>query len=104
MPDSEVASEYRLTADPKRVGWKQPSGGNMHVIAQRDEGMGHSDKPNVVQSMDGLPNNQTTPNGSGSRPRLDWAMQPCNSVGNTRKDVPIEAVRISSTSDSYSVM
>ena len=28
-------------------------------------------------------------------------MQPCNSIGNTRKCVPIEAVRISSTSDNY---
>ena len=73
----------------------------MHVIARRGEGMGHSDEPNAVQSMAGLPNTQTTLNGGGTRPRLDWIMQPCNSVGNTRKCVPIEAVRVSSTSDSY---
>ena len=101
VPNSEVASKFWLTDDPKRVVWKQPSGGNMHIIARRGDGMGHSDKPNVVQSMDGLPNTQTTLNGGGTRPRLDWIMQPCNSVGDTRKCVPIEAARISSTSDSY---
>jgi hypothetical protein len=73
----------------------------MHVIARRGEGMGHSDKPNAVQSMDGLPNTQTTLNGGGTRPKLDWVMRADNSVGNTRKSVPIEAVRLSSTSDSY---
>jgi site-specific DNA-cytosine methylase len=101
VPDSDVADEYWLTDDPPRVAWKQPQGGKMHVIARRGEGMGHSDKPNAVQSMDGLPNTQTTLNGGGTRPRLDWEMHSNNSVGNTRKGVPIEAVRISSTSDSY---
>ena len=101
VPDSDVADEYWLTDDPPRVAWKQPQGGKMHVIARRGEGMGHSDKPNAVQSMDGLPNTQTTLNGGGTRPRLDWEMHSSNSVGNTRKGVPIEAVRISSTSDSY---
>ena len=101
VPDSDVADEYWLTDDPPRVAWKQPQGGKMHVIARRGEGMGHSDKPNAVQSMDGLPNTQTTLNGGGTRPRLDWEMHSSNSVGNTRKCVPIEAVRISSTSDSY---
>ena len=101
VPDSEVASKFWLTDDPKCVVWKQRSGGNMHVIARRGEGMDHSDKPNAVHSLDGLPNTQTTLNGGGIRPRLDWIMQPCNSIGNTRKCVPIEAVRTSSTSDSY---
>ena len=72
----------------------------MHIIARRGDGMGHSDKPNAIQSMESLPNTQTTLNGGGTRPRLDWEMLHGNSVGNTRKCVPIEAVRISSTSDS----
>ena len=73
----------------------------MHIIARRGYGMGHSDKSNAVQSMESLPNTQTTLNGGGTRPRLDWEMLQTNSIGNTRKCVPIEAVRISSTSDSY---
>ena len=51
--------------------------------------------------MESLPNTQTTLNGGGTRPRLDWEMLHGNSVGNTRKCVPIEAARIRSTSDSY---
>ena len=101
VPDSEVPSEYWLTDEPARVPWKPPEGGRMHIIARRGDGMGHSDRPNAVQSMESLPNTQTTLNGGGTRPRLDWEMLHGNSVGNTRKCVPIEAVRISSTSDSY---
>ena len=63
--------------------------------------MGPSEKPNAVQSMESLPNSQTTYNGGGTRPRLDWQMNETNSVGATRKCVPIEAVRISSTSETY---
>ena len=101
VPDAEVPEQYWLKDQPRRVPWKPPEGGKMHIIARRGSGMGHSDKPNGVQSMDSLPNTQTTLNGGGTRPRLDWEMQPSNSIGDTRKCVPIEAVRISSTSDSY---
>ena len=101
VADSEVPSSYWIRDDPQRVKWKPPNGGQMHVIARRGNGMGHSDLPNGVQSWEGLPNSQTIHNGGGTRPRLDWEMRECNSVGDTRKCVPIEAVRISSTSDSY---
>ena len=52
--------------------------------------------------MESLPINiQTTLNGGGTRPRLDWEMLQSISIGYTRKFVPIEAVRFISTSDSY---
>ena len=73
----------------------------MHIIAKRGYGMGHNDKPNAVRSMESLPNTQSTLNGGGTRPRLDWEMLQTNWIGDTRKCVPIEAVRISSTNDSY---
>ena len=101
VADSEVPSSYWIQDDPQRVKWKPPHGGQMHVIARRGNGMGHSDLPNGVQSWEGLPNSQTTHNGGGTRPRLDWEMNERNSVGDTRKGMPMEAVRISSTSDSY---
>ena len=101
VPDAEVPEEYWLKDQPSRVPWKPPEGGKMHIIAKCGYGMGHSDKLNAVQSMESLPNTQTTLNGGGTRPRLDWEMLRTNSIGHTRKCVPIEAVRISSTSDSY---
>ena len=100
-PDDQVPAEYWLWDEPTREPWRTPSGGKMHIIARRGKGMGPSEKPNAVQSMESLPNSQTTYNGGGTRPRLDWQMNKTNSVGATRKCVPIEAVRISSTSETY---
>ena len=73
-PDDKVPAEYWLWDEPPREPWRTPSGGKMHIIARRGKGMGPSEKPNAVQSMESLPNSQTTYNGGGTRPRLDWQM------------------------------
>ena len=51
--------------------------------------------------MKSLPNSQITTNGGGTWPRIGWQTSETNSMGATRKCVPIEAVRISSTSETY---
>jgi site-specific DNA-cytosine methylase len=63
--------------------------------------MGPSSHPGTIQSMDSFANSQTTYNGGGRRPRLDWVDHNHNDVGPTRLAVPIEATRFTSMSDTY---
>ena len=101
IPDSEVPPSYWRHDNPMRVSWKPATPGEAHKIAQAGIGMGHSSKPNVVQSWEGLGNSQTTYNGGGRRPRLDWIMNPDKPVGKTRMATPVEAIRMASLSDTY---
>ena len=101
VPDDAVPPEYWRHDEPARISWKPPTPGHQHRIAQSGPGMGHSSNPNPVQSWDGLGNSQTTYNGGGRRPRLDWQLTKDGPVGPTRLAVPIETVRMASLSDSY---
>ena len=63
--------------------------------------MGPSSHPGTIQSMDSFANSQTTYNGGGRRPRLDWVDHNHDDVGPTRLAVPNEAIRFASMSDTY---
>ena len=101
VPDGHVPTQYWRTDKPKRTAWKEPSPGELHVIARRAPGMGPSRLPNAVQSWDGIGNSQTRFNGGGRRPKLNWQMGQSNPVGDTRLAVPIERSCMASLSDSY---
>ena len=101
VPDGDVPTQYWRTDNPKRTAWKEPSPGELHVIARRAPGMGPSRLPNAVQSWDDIGNSHTRFNGGGRRPKLNWQMGQSNPVGDTRLAVPIESSRMASLSDSY---
>jgi site-specific DNA-cytosine methylase len=72
----------------------------LQVVARLGKGMGHSSNPHTVLTWEGLLNTQTSYNGGGQRPKLDW--QAGQAISGTRLTVPIETVRAASHDDSES--
>ena len=61
--------------------------------------MGHSRLPHAIYSWDGIFNCQTTHNGGGMRPPIDWV--PGQRIERARLTTPIECVRLASLPDEY---
>ena len=68
-------------------------------IGSKGDKMGPAKLPNAVYSWDGLLNGQTTLNGGGRRPTLDWKLG--DDINLTRLCVPIETVRAASLPSDY---
>ena len=62
--------------------------------------MGRPSLPNAVYSWDGLLNGQTTLNGGGRRPALDWKHG--EAIDKTRLCLPVETIRAASLPSDYS--
>ena len=72
--------------------------GRLLTIARIAPNMGYSSNPHTILSWDGLLNGQTTYNGGGQRPSVDWTAG--SDIIKTRLTVPIETVRGASLDDS----
>ena len=107
LPDDDLPTIYWRSAEHQGQRTKYQSdwalNDKMRVVARscNNGRMGPSSLPNAIQSMDTFANSQTTYNGGGRRPRLDWVDNNQNDVGPTRLAAPIEAIRFASLSDSY---
>ena len=71
----------------------------LHKVGSNGDSMGSANLPNAVYSWDGLLNGQTTLNGGGRRPTLDWKLG--ESITKTRMVVPTETVRAASLPHDY---
>jgi hypothetical protein len=71
----------------------------LHKIGSNGDAMGSPSLPNAVYSWDGLLNGQTTLNGGGRRPTLDW--QEGEDIKYTRLVVPKETVSAASLPEDY---
>ena len=71
----------------------------LHKVGSNGDSMGSAKLPNAVYSWDGLLNGQTTLNGGGRRPTLDWKLG--ESINKTRMVVPTETVRAASLPHDY---
>ena len=71
----------------------------LHKVSSNGDSMGSAKLPNAVYSWDGLLNGQTTLNGGGRRPTLDWKLG--ESINKTRMVVPTETVRAASLPHDY---
>ena len=72
---------------------------NLFKIGSKGDQMGPVRSPNAVYSWDGLLNGQTTLNGGGRRPTLDWKLG--DGINITRLCVPTEPVRAASLPSDY---
>ena len=100
IPDKDVSPQYwRETPILHTYPVKQPRQGQLHKVAQIAPGMGHSSYPHAIYSWDGIFNCQTTYNGGGMRPPIDWV--PGQRIERCRLTTPIECVRLASLPDDY---
>jgi site-specific DNA-cytosine methylase len=99
VEDSEVPEEYWIHDKPYMLDEEAPKPLQIHKIAQTADGMGHSSKPNAVQTFYGLFPTQTTHNGGGRRVSKGW--KPGDPIGSTRLTVPVETCRIASLPHDY---
>ena len=99
VPDADVPDGYWRHDKPRLLPVTQPTPLCMHKIARSGVGMGHSELPSLVQGWDGLLNTQTTHNGGGRRPSLQW--QAGQVLDRTRLTVPVETVRAASLPADY---
>ena len=99
VPDSAVDASYwrdnHIKTDQLLKHSSSPH--SLQVISRLAPGMGHSRNPHTILTWDGLLNGQTSYNGGGQRPSVDW--KPGNCVSRTRLVVPIETVRAASLDD-----
>ena len=80
--------------------WRDPVPGRLHLIGTTGRhGMGFSDFPNAVYSWQSLFNCQTSYNGGGRRPTLDW--QPGEEITRTRMTTMPETLKIASLPADY---
>ena len=100
VSDDEVPSRYWRTDQVPLVEIQHPLGqARLTKIGSKGDYMGLPYLPNAVYSWDGLLNGQTTLNGGGRRPTLDWKHG--EAIGSTRLCVPIETVRAASLPFDY---
>ena len=100
LADKDVPNKYwRDTPYLQMHPRKSPQVGRLHKIAQIGPGMGHSRLPHAIYSWDGIFNCQTTHNGGGMRPPIDWV--PGQRIERARLTTPIECVRLASLPDEY---
>ena len=100
-PDSEVPKRLRIKVRGVRLFNRHdtPVPGRLYKLAQMGPGIGHSRRPNSLYSWDSTFNTQTTHNGGGVRPPLDWKRgDPITWVRKTTKN---EARKIASLPESY---
>mgnify|MGYP002629519686 FL=1 len=72
--EDEDVPEHLWRTDPiYATPWREPVPGRLHLIGTTGRpGMGYSDFPNAVYSWQSLYNCQTSHNGGGRRPELNW--------------------------------
>lgn len=100
VPDLEVTDRYwndnvieveHLT--PTLPNWKH----RLQFVARLGDGIGPAENPNAILSWEGQLNGQTTLNGGGQRPSLEWKRG--ETIVGTRLCTPVETVRAASLSD-----
>ena len=101
-PDSKVPASYWRTdlvpsIDKVADDFKPAT---LHKVGSKGSDMGRSSLPNAVYSWDGLLNSQTTLNGGGRRPALDWKHG--EAIDKTRLCLPVETIRAASLPSDYS--
>ena len=100
VPDHLVPEKYwRYYDTPLTTQDPRVHPGRLHRICQLRPGMGHSSWPHAIYSWDGTWNTQTTHNGGGMRPPLNWKKG--DPLWKTRLTTPIESVRVALLPDSY---
>lgn len=99
VPDEEVEEQYWLHDSPPLLPPSLPQPLQMHQVARVAPGMGFSERPHAVQSWLGLVNTQTTHNGGGRRPPLQWRYG--EPLVDTRLMVPVETCRAASLPCDY---
>jgi site-specific DNA-cytosine methylase len=101
VSDEEVPARYWRSDSVPTTGAKsgdfKPA--KLHKIGSKGDSMGPASLPNAVYSWDGLLNGQTTLNGGGRRPTLDWKLG--ESIEKTRLVVPKETVAAASLPHDY---
>jgi site-specific DNA-cytosine methylase len=99
VDDDDVSAEYWRYDNPCRVETDDRCDlerNRLRKLAQSGDGIGPAKCPHARYSWDGPFNGQTSVNGGGQRPRLDWVDTGDNDIGATRLTVPTEAVRVAS--------
>lgn len=100
VPDAYVPDKYWRDLTHVHMLSKRPTmAGRLHKIAQIGHGMGHSSMPHAIYSWDGIFNCQTTYNGGGMRPPLEWRSG--QRLTRARLTTPLECVRLASLPDTY---
>ena len=97
--DDEVENKYWRTDQVREFHAWSSEPGTLHKVASTGEGMGPAKLPHSIYSWDGLLNTQTTLNGGGRRPELNWKSG--QKILRTRLTVPTETMRAASLPDDY---
>lgn len=100
IPDYEVAPQYLLNHDVAiETEHRESVPGETLIVADQAPGMGPSSNPNKTHSWDEVAPTQTTHNGNGAMPMLNWV--PGEAIHVRRRKTPVETVAMASLMPDY---